>query len=174
MQLVHQASQYPPHGHHRAGQRHGSRHHARVPDLVGPDIGSFKGLVWLILGVDTWDIVEAGDWQKIQEEHDEQFRFTAALYHEMDACVGAPFLEDMLDSWRYEIFFRLQDGAHIYVIGHEGMLTGIDCALEGVADMNGINYKEFMSELKVNGRWHNELDLGEAKRRRIHADDGGE
>ena len=97
----------------------------------GPDIGSFKGLVWLILGVDTWDIVEAGDWQKIQEEHDEQFRFTAALYHEMDACVGAPFLENMLDSWRYEIFFRLQDGAHIYVIGHEGMLTGIDCALEG-------------------------------------------
>ena len=135
LQLVHQASQYPHTDIIVLASGTGVDTMRAFLTSWGPYIGSFKGLVWLCMVVDTRDIVVAGDWQKIQEEHDdlpdEHFRFTAALYNEMDACVGAPFLEDMLDSWRYEIFDRRQDGAHIYVIGHEGLIAGIGCALEG-------------------------------------------
>ena len=96
--------------------------------------------MWLFLVVDARDIVVAGDWQDIQDEHDEQFRFTAAQYHEMASISeGALFLENKLglESHRYEVFDRLHAGAHIFVIGHSGLLTGIDCALERVAYEKG-------------------------------------
>ena len=125
-----------------------------------PYIGSPNGLVWLFLGVESWDIVEAGDWQQIQEGHPDKFRFTAAQHREMaSGRESARFLENKPESYRYEVFDRLHAGAHIFVIGHSGMLTGmIDCALERVAYEKGINYKESMSELKVHGRWRAELD----------------
>ena len=132
LQLVHQASQYPHTDIIVLASGTGVDTMRAFLTSWGPAIGD-RGpgaLVWLILGVGTWDIVEAGDWQKIQEGHDEQFRVTAARYHEMaSGSEGALFLENKLglESYRYEVFDRLHAGGHIFAIeeGFDELARGV-------------------------------------------------
>ena len=107
-----------PNVHHRAGQRHGDRHHARALALVGPCNGSSSGLVWCRLGVKSWHIVEAGGWQQIPEGRPDKFRVAANACHEMTTPAYLP-------STRYEAHDRLMGGALIFFLGHNYKGFGI-------------------------------------------------
>ena len=109
-------------------------------------------------GVESWDIVEAGDWQEMKEGQPETFRFTAAQYREMASGRESDlFLENKLELYRCEVSARLHTGAHIFVCGHRGMLCGVESVLGKVACEKRINYTEFIYELQLNGQWRAEL-----------------
>lgn len=63
-----------------------------------------------------------------------------------------------VEEYADEVFDLLQNsGAHMYFCGLKGMMPGILDMLRGVCEQKGLNFEEFVEELKHKNQWHVEV-----------------
>lgn len=55
------------------------------------------------------------------------------------------------------MFGLLDGGAHMYFCGLKGMMPGIQEMLERVAKAKGLNFEEWVENLKHKNQWHVEV-----------------
>merc|ERR1711937_946086 len=79
--------------------------------------------------------------------------FIRRLFNEDTPAARADKGEEYAD----EVFTKLENGAHIYFCGLKGMMPGIEDMLKGVAEKKGLNYDEWIKELKKKKQWHVEV-----------------
>jgi ferredoxin--NADP+ reductase len=119
----------------------------------------FKGLAWLFLGVANTDsLLYDEDWKKIQKENPDRFRYDVALSREQqNKSGGKMYIQDKVEEYADEIFDRLDKGAHMYFCGLRGMMPGIQDMLKKVCESKGLDFDEFIKDLKSKGQWHVEV-----------------
>jgi ferredoxin--NADP+ reductase len=124
-----------------------------------PYARDFKGLAWLFFGVYNSDaLLYEDEWQTILKKHPGRFRYDKAISEEMkNKDGGNMFVQHKMEEYADEIFDRLEKGAHMYLCGLRGMLPGVQESLKKVAEAKGIDYDEFLKNLKEKGQWHVEV-----------------
>lgn len=119
----------------------------------------FKGLAWLFMGVANSDAKLYDD--EIQEciaRFPGQFRVDYALSREQNNRAGGKmYIQDKVEEYKDQVFQLLDGGAHMYFCGLKGMMPGILSMLEGVCAEKGVNYAEWLENLKEKGQWHVEV-----------------
>lgn len=124
-----------------------------------PAAEAYKGQAWLFLGVANSDALLYDDeWQEVKKNYPDQFRLDYALSREQNNSKGGKmYIQDKVEEYADEIFQKLDDGAHIYFCGLKGMMPGIQTMLQGVAEKKGLNYEDWLKELKAKKQWHVEV-----------------
>ena len=67
------------------------------------------------------------------------------------------YIQDKVEEYKDQVFQLLDGGAHMYFCGLKGMMPGILSMLEGVCAEKGVNYAEWLENLKEKGQWHVEV-----------------
>lgn len=62
-----------------------------------------------------------------------------------------------MEEYSDEVFGLLDGGAHMYFCGLKGMMPGIQEMLERVAKAKGLNFEEWVENLKHKNQWHVEV-----------------
>ncbi len=71
---------------------------------------------------------------------------------------GRMYVQHRLQEHAETIFEQLKDPrTYIYMCGLRGMEPGVMDGLSAAAESQGINWNEFLSELRAQGRWHVEV-----------------
>ena len=86
-------------------------------------------------GVGNPNLLYDDDWEKIQDEHPDRFRYHVTLFREEEHMDHfhhrwRSTLYHKVEEYGSEVFERLEKGAHIYFCGHTGMLPGIHDVLK--------------------------------------------
>ena len=66
-------------------------------------------------------------------------------------------LSTQVEEYADEIFDRLGKGAVMYFCGLKGMMPGIQDMLKSVCDKKGLDYDEYIKDLKKKGQWRVEV-----------------
>jgi ferredoxin--NADP+ reductase len=117
----------------------------------------FKGLAWLIFGVTTTpNILYQEQLEDIQKQFPENFRLTYAISREQkNAEGGRMYIQHRVAEHADELWNLIQkENTHTYICGLKGMEDGIDSALSGAAENQGLKWSEYQRDLKKKGRWH--------------------
>ena len=124
-----------------------------------PAAQAYKGQAWLFLGVANSDALLYDDeWQSVKTAHPDQFRLDYALSREQENKKGGKmYIQDKVEEYADEIFTKLNNGAHIYFCGLKGMMPGIQDMLKDVATSKGLDYDEWLKDLKAKKQWHVEV-----------------
>ena len=77
--------------------------------------------------------------------------------HTRTSSLAYPCTQDKMAESREESFSALDNGAHIYFCGLKGMMPGIQDMLEAACTAKGINYDEWLKNLRKNNQWHVEV-----------------
>jgi ferredoxin--NADP+ reductase len=119
----------------------------------------FTGLLWVFMGVANSDAKLYDDeMQQIANTFPDQFRLDYALSREQkNRSGGKMYIQDKVEEYADEVFDLLNSGAHMYFCGLKGMMPGILDMLKRVAGNKGINFEEFVEQLKHESRWHVEV-----------------
>jgi ferredoxin--NADP+ reductase len=124
-----------------------------------PAAEAYKGQAWLFLGVANSDALLYDDeWQEVKKANPDQFRLDYALSREQENKKGGKmYIQDKVEEYADEIFTKLNNGAHIYFCGLKGMMPGIQDMLKEVATSKGLDYEEWLKDLKAKKQWHVEV-----------------
>lgn len=117
----------------------------------------FKGLAWLVFGVATSpNVLYKEELEEIQAKYPDNFRLTYAISREQKNPEGGRmYIQHRVAEHAEEMWELMQKpNTHTYMCGLKGMEDGIDEALSAVASKNGVDWKEFRSQMKKAGRWH--------------------
>lgn len=119
----------------------------------------FTGLFWLFMGAANADgKLYDDEIQEILATAPEQFRVDYALSRETkNKDGGKMYIQNKMEEYADEIFDLLDNGAHIYFCGLKGMMPGINDTLEKVAKGKGLNFEEWMGNLKEKNQFHVEV-----------------
>jgi len=121
----------------------------------------YNGQAWLVLGVPvTGGLLYHDEFQEMMQTHPQNFQATYAISREMTNKYdgGKLYVQHVLTENAQVILERLNNGAHIYFCGLKGMMPGILEALEQVVTQQyGLDWKEYLSDLKKKGQWHVEV-----------------
>jgi len=119
----------------------------------------FKGLAWLFMGVANSDAKLYDDeFAAILSRFPDQFRLDYALSREQNNRKGGKmYIQDKVEEYKDQVFDLLNNGAHMYFCGLKGMMPGILEMLETVCKEKGLNYEEWIENLKHKGQWHVEV-----------------
>ncbi len=120
---------------------------------------NFKGLAWLFMGVANSDAKLYDDeFQALIARYPDQFRLDYAVSREQNNRKGGKmYVQDKVEEYKDQVFDLMNNGAHMYFCGLKGMMPGILEMLEGVCKEKGINYEEWIENLKHKGQWHVEV-----------------
>lgn len=124
-----------------------------------PAARAYQGQAWLFLGVANTDALLYDDeWQDVLKKNPKQFRLDYALSREQtNKSGGKMYIQDKVEEYADEIFGKLNNGAVIYFCGLKGMMPGIQDMLQGVCKSKGIDYEEWLKELKAKKQWRVEV-----------------
>ena len=116
----------------------------------------FAGLAWLFMGVANSDAKLYDDeFQALLKSYPDQFRLDYALSREQNNAKGGKmYIQDKVEEYKDQVFDLLNNGAHMYFCGLKGMMPGILEMLENVAKEKGLNFEEWLENLKHKGQWH--------------------
>lgn len=117
----------------------------------------FKGLAWLIFGIATTpNILYKEELEELQSQFGDHFRLDYAISREQkNQRGGKMYLQDRIAEHAEEIWQLLQkDNTYTFICGLKGMEGGIDDALSGVAEKEGVNWPDFQKQLKKKNLWH--------------------
>ncbi|KAL3675116.1 hypothetical protein R1sor_025064 [Riccia sorocarpa] len=119
----------------------------------------FGGLAWLFLGVANSDsLLYHDEFCSYKDQYPNNFRYDIALSREQKNKKGGKmYVQDKIEEYSSELFDLLDKGAHIYFCGLKGMMPGIQDTLKRVAEEQGFNWEEKLSQLKKNKQWHVEV-----------------
>jgi len=96
--------------------------------------------------------------QEILATYPEVFRLDYALSREQkNKSGGKMYIQDKVEEYSNVVFQLLGEGAHIYFCGLKGMMPGIQDMLKRVAGEKGLDYDEWIKDLKEKGQWHVEV-----------------
>merc|ERR1712054_165755 len=120
---------------------------------------AYKGVAWLFLGVANSDaLLYDEEWQAVLSKYPDNFKLDYALSREQTNLKGGKmYIQDKVEEYADEIFDRLENGAVMYFCGLKGMMPGIQDMLKGVCEKKGLDYDEFIKDLKKKGQWHVEV-----------------
>ena len=113
----------------------------------------------MFLGVANSDALLYDDeFQAAKAKFPDNFRLDYALSREQENKKGGKmYIQDKVEEYADEIFTKLENGAHVYFWGLKGMMPGIQDMLKGVAESKGLDYEEWLKELKAKKQWHVEV-----------------
>ncbi len=112
---------------------------------------------WLFFGCQT---------QKDFLYQDELDSYPKETFHQINAISremknsegGRMYVQHCLQEHAETIFEQLKDPrTYIYMCGLRGMEPGVMEGLSAAAESQGINWQEFLSDLRAQGRWHVEV-----------------
>jgi ferredoxin--NADP+ reductase len=124
-----------------------------------PAAKAYKGQAWLFLGVANVDALLYDDeFQEAKKKFPDNFRLDYALSREQNNAKGGKmYIQDKVEEYADEVFDKLNNGAHIYFCGLKGMMPGIQDMLKEVATKKGLDYDEWLKDLKSKKQWHVEV-----------------
>ncbi|MEM8781037.1 MAG: ferredoxin-NADP reductase [Cyanobacteria bacterium P01_G01_bin.49] len=120
----------------------------------------FKGKSWLIFGVPyTANILYKEKLEQIQSEYPENFELTYAISREQqNAEGGRMYIQHRVAEQAEKLWNLLQDPkTHLYMCGLKGMEGGIEEGLSPFAAQQGVEWADFVKQLKKEHRWHVEV-----------------
>ena len=119
----------------------------------------FKGLAWLFMGVANSDAKLYDDeFSALLARYPDQFRLDYALSREQNNRKGGKmYIQDKVEEYKDQVFDLMNTGAHMYFCGLKGMMPGIQDMLENVCKEKGLNFEEWLENLKHKGQWHVEV-----------------
>jgi ferredoxin--NADP+ reductase len=121
---------------------------------ANPDY-KFKGFAWLIFGVATTpNVLYKQELEELQAQYPDHFRVTYAISREQkNAEGGRMYIQHRVAENAQEIWNLVKnEKTHTYICGLKGMENGIDDAMSGAAQSEGIVWKEYQRSIKE--RWH--------------------
>ncbi|MCU0566360.1 MAG: FAD-binding oxidoreductase [Oculatellaceae cyanobacterium Prado106] len=121
---------------------------------ANPDY-QFKGFAWLIFGVPTTpNILYKQELEELQAKYPNNFRITYAISREQKNPEGGRmYIQNRVAEHAEEIWNLVkQEKTHTYICGLKGMEDGIDAAMTGAAEKEGVTWKEYQRSIKE--RWH--------------------
>jgi len=122
--------------------------------------GKFKGAAWLFLGVPfSNSVLYDEEWKKMQEEFPGQFRFDYAISDEQKRSDGSSmYVQHRVMEFTEDVWPMVKSPkTHIYMCGLKGMATGLEEAFGPSAEKEGVDVKEFLKQMKKDGRYHVEV-----------------
>ncbi len=117
----------------------------------------FKGLAWLIFGIPTSEnILYKDDLEKLAAEFPDNFRLTYAISREQKNPEGGRmYIQHRVAEHAEELWNLMQSpDTHTYMCGLKGMESGIDEAMVGTAEQNGVKWSDYQKQMKKEHRWH--------------------
>jgi len=117
----------------------------------------FNGLAWLIFGVATSpNILYKEELEQLQQQYPENFRLSYAISREQKNKEGGRmYIQHRCQEEAEDLWSLIQkENTHTYICGLKGMEGGIDEALSGAADKNGVNWIDYQKQIRRAGRWH--------------------
>jgi len=115
----------------------------------------FKGFAWLIFGVATTpNLLYKQELEELQAQYPDHFRVTYAISREQKNPEGGRmYIQHRVAEHAQEIWNLVKDEkTHTYICGLKGMEDGIDAAMAGAAEPEGVVWKEYQRSIKE--RWH--------------------
>jgi ferredoxin--NADP+ reductase len=122
--------------------------------------GKFQGVAWLFLGVPfTKSLLYDAEWKEMQDEFPGQFRYDYAISDEMKRPDGGSmYVQHKVQQYVEDIWPMVKSGkTHVYMCGLKGMATGLEEAFGPCCEKDGINVKDFLKQLKKDGKYHVEV-----------------
>jgi len=126
--------------------------------LNGKD--KYSGLAWLFLGVPySGSILYDKEWAEIKELYPDNFRYDYAVSDEMTTKEGKKmWVQHKVMEYADEIWPMLKDKkTHVYMCGLKGMESGFKEAFGPLAEKEGVEWTEFVKNMKKNNRYHVEV-----------------
>jgi ferredoxin--NADP+ reductase len=117
----------------------------------------FKGFAWLVFGVPTTpNILYKEELEAIQAKYPDNFRLTYAISREQKNSEGGRmYIQHRVGENAVELWSLLKNPkTHTYICGLRGMEPGIEEALGAEAAKEGIEWKEYVRQMKKEERWH--------------------
>jgi ferredoxin--NADP+ reductase len=117
----------------------------------------FKGLAWLIFGIPyTANILYKDDLEQMAAEHPEHFRLTYAISREQQNSEGGRmYIQHRVAEHAEELWELLQNPkTHTYMCGLKGMEDGIEKAFSDLTAKHGVEWSDFVRQMKKAHRWH--------------------
>jgi ferredoxin--NADP+ reductase len=115
----------------------------------------FKGFAWLIFGVATTpNVLYKQELEELQAQYPDHFRVTYAISREQQNSEGGRmYIQHRVAENAQEIWNLVKsEKTHTYICGLKGMENGIDAAMAGAAESEGIVWKDYQRSIKE--RWH--------------------
>merc|ERR1740138_1512236 len=123
--------------------------------------GKFQGVAWLFLGVPfTKSLLYDAEWKDMQAEFPGQFRYDYAISDEMKRPDGSGpmYVQHKVQQFVEDIWPMVKSGkTHVYMCGLKGMATGLEEAFGPCCEKEGLDTKEFLKQLKKDGKYHVEV-----------------
>mmetsp|Transcript_40727 Transcript_40727/g.103674 ORF Transcript_40727/g.103674 Transcript_40727/m.103674 type:complete len:438 (+) Transcript_40727:66-1379(+) len=126
--------------------------------LHGKD--KYRGLAWLFLGVPySGSILYDKEWAEIKELYPDNFRYDYAVSDEMTNKEGKKmWVQHKVMEYADEIWPMLKEKkTHVYMCGLKGMESGFKEAFGPLAEKEGVEWTEFVKNMKKDNRYHVEV-----------------
>ncbi len=117
----------------------------------------FKGFAWLVFGVPkTPNILYKEELEAMQTKYPDNFRLTYAISREQKNSEGGRmYIQHRVGENAAELWSMLKNPkTHTYICGLRGMEPGIEEALGAEAAKEGIEWKDYVRQMKKDDRWH--------------------
>merc|ERR550525_1639363 len=120
----------------------------------------FKGLAWLFMGV-PWakSLLYDDEHQEYVSKYPDQFRYDYAVSREQKNAAGQKmYIQTKMAEYTEELWEMMQNpNTHIYMCGLKGMEAGMEECFGGIAEKNGMVWKDFAKTMKKAHRYHVEV-----------------
>jgi ferredoxin--NADP+ reductase len=120
----------------------------------------FKGLAWLFMGVPySKSLLYDDEHTEYVKNFPGQFKFDYAVSREDKNAAGQKmYIQTKMAEYTEELWALMQkENTHIYMCGLKGMEAGMEECFSGIAEKNGIVWKEFAKAMKKAERYHVEV-----------------
>lgn len=120
----------------------------------------FKGLAWLFMGVPySKSLLYDDEHREYVEKYPDQFRYDYAVSREQTNAAGQKmYIQTKMAEYTEELWELMQkENTHIYMCGLKGMEAGMEECFSGIAEKNGLVWKEFAKSMKKADRYHVEV-----------------
>jgi ferredoxin--NADP+ reductase len=117
----------------------------------------FKGFAWLVFGVPTSpNILYKSELEEMQSKYPDNFRLTYAISREQKNVEGGRmYIQNRVAEHAAELWSMLKNPkTHTYICGLRGMEPGIEEAIGAEAAKEGVEWKDYVREMKKGERWH--------------------
>ena len=119
-----------------------------------------KGLAWLFMGVPySKSLLYDDEHRDYVAKYPGQFRYDYAVSREQTNAAGQKmYIQTKMAEYTEELWALMQkENTHIYMCGLKGMEAGMEECFSGIAEKNGIVWKEFAKAMKKADRYHVEV-----------------
>ncbi len=115
-----------------------------------------KGKYWMVFGCQTQnDYLYDDELNPLLEKHGDDFKLTMAVSREMkNKDGGRMYVQHQIQENAEEMFNMLKDKkTYFFMCGLRGMEPGVMEGMQNAAESQGINWDDFLAQMKEEHRW---------------------